>query len=412
MIVSNELQNEIILIESEIKSISLVDRIVFMISRLYKDFYEDVEKSSIRIINGIESRKVGSREEAESDFLENYGEEQLKTHVIGRLLDVDSGFLNPLLSQCSFNELKKLNHRSPRLISDKECFFISLFILPLDLLQRIVVYELTLVDEQELNLYVNRLKGFLSELAIRLGKPISWDLYNEIYRYELKQFPKEVLSVDPFEGEGTSLGFENGEHVREMMNFLEIPVSRQVLRFEDFENWLDQLNLSFIKQEVKQNKKYKERDKFKLNVSPLGYSKLLQAFFEKNGVQMSGEVERKINRFVLNSFEWKSKYPSISYVSEISSIDFLTKDITKKFVAFIILTMRLGYVQIEESGVKIKDILKDELQEINRQYIGLSDNLRNVIRNEFLSIPESKLIELVKFTGLDSFLEIKNYLKH
>ena len=239
----------------------------------------------------------------------------------------------------------------------------------------------------------------------------------------------ENLYFDPYYG---SFSTENefyllGEYfdkvmlqLKEKFDLLKVEdLHREVIRLEILKEkhhfyFLDssikKLESLIVRLNSRSDKIKREKDKFKLNISPQKLSKLYLLFFENNNTHINEEKVKRINQFIFNCFVFDSKYSAITntHKNTSKSIDFLNRKNFKPFIAILILLIKLKYVD-EKVSLNIQKVLLKDLKEINKENIGLSTNLRSVISQEVYNYSKKDLLKLTNFKNITKIKSVVNF---
>jgi len=167
------------------------------------------------------------------------------------------------------------------------------------------------------------------------------------------------------------------------------------------------INRKGITAENNFNKNYK---KINLKISPKALLSTMIDFFERNDVVIDDDKKSRIRRFIVNVFDYNSKY-SFSSSSE-GTINFLNKELTKNLCFLMMLLKKSGSIDYK-SDKQIYSALSGDLKNSNIENIGfgkvaLKDRFSEIRKNPKLinSIPKQ-----IGFTSYTYFISTLKYTK-
>ncbi|WP_428741865.1 hypothetical protein [Tenacibaculum sp.] len=389
--------NELIYINRNLPQLGLVDRFIFLVSRLYKNFYDGLQEARTR--NGVIDNTFEDNIENEN-FLNKYGNERIKKEILNILSDKIKGIVQ---GQFYNKELINLSTKKISLINNKEHLLLAPFLYNIHELKRIIIHELSLSRNEDINIEksISFIKSILSELILRIDCSYSWDVNNEEYRtFEIEN----EYHFNAYTEEWEDSGHPNYTQI-EIAQLLGVE-KRATINLNELIIWVETVDSKKIEKLSKKQLLINNHRKLEYKKSPLKLKELIIVFFNINNIEIDNDKKLRVSRFIMNCFDTKFKNYSISSQSY-ESINFLNKKILLPFISLLIYLHKKECLKIN-SAKQIADILISELKHINAPYIGLSNQLRDKISQGLMT---NSTNELVKLTGFKYPNEINIFLK-
>ncbi len=395
------IDDELIYINRNLPQLGLVDRFIFLVNRLYKNFYDGLNEART---HGNTTDHTFEYDIENEDFLNRYGYDRIKKNIIlegFKINSPNSGIIEVLKQQFNNNNLKDLSSNELNLINVKEHLLISPFIYYIRDLKEYIIHELSLLEKNQIKSNVANLKAIFSELVLRLNYPYSWDAYNEGYRiYEIQN---ELWENEYGEIIDTKMPDLNAEELAKLIGV----DKRRTIDLNNLINWIDSIELDSITKISKRQKLTYQHPKLAYKKSPIKLKELFIHFFNTNNISIDNDQRSRVGRFIINCIETNYKNYSLSSQSY-ESINFLNKRTILPFISLLVYLNKKELLVLKSSK-QLSEILISELKHINKPNIGLSNQLRDNISQKLMTKSAN---ELIIFTGFKNENEIKMFIKN
>lgn len=362
-----------------LNSLSNLDRIIPLfvkIIELYEECSFDQEslRATLLLINNFDNDKIirVSPEDKYKldkkycyDYLNELYNEGIDCVNFSIFIDLVWCLIDSLTNTILFHNLyeKKnlIKENLPLISQNDDLLIVAPLIYNIEEWKEIVKYELDRVNNKT--------------QFVLLKKKIEYSLYILDKRFGNNNVPNVNCS---------DINFVNNNLFQEIITCL----SNRDYKYKDildFEKYIKNYKYPIVDSAFIKIEKLNRSKKINLKMSPKALLSTMIDFFERNDMVIDDDKESRIKRFILNVFDFDSKY-SFSSSSE-GTINFLNFELRENLCYLIMLLKKCNSIDYKSMS-EIYSVLIDELKESNQENIGFGKVTMKNLFSEINKTPQ------------------------